>query len=118
MVKKSVNCWEHLSGVNSLITYLISDWIDVLIEITKKKQSAQINVQGGAAGHSTTNHACSSARNAAGSACVFPLVSMVTKLYALATTTGRPNKEDQNALDLTIQCSATVPHADGFSFSL
>ncbi|KAK1383618.1 Gibberellin-regulated protein 5 [Heracleum sosnowskyi] len=64
-------------------------------------RSARINVQGGAAGHSTTNHACSSARNAAGSACVFPLVSMVTKLYALATTTGRPNKEDQNALDLT-----------------
>ncbi|XXG55434.1 hypothetical protein AAC387_Pa03g3102 [Persea americana] len=47
----------------------------------------------------TGNHACSSASSAALSACVFLLALMETSRPALATTTGRPRKEDPNALD-------------------
>ncbi|KAK6920872.1 hypothetical protein RJ641_014550, partial [Dillenia turbinata] len=58
------------------------------------------NVQGDVAGHSTTSHACSSARNVAQHASVCLLVTMATSKYALATTTGRPRKVDPNALDI------------------
>ncbi|KAF3640438.1 BURP domain-containing-like protein [Capsicum annuum] len=58
------------------------------------------NVQGGVAKHSTTSHACSSAKSAATSACVFHLVPMETRLFVHVTTTGRPRKEDPNALEL------------------
>ncbi|KAK9926012.1 hypothetical protein M0R45_023268 [Rubus argutus] len=61
--------------------------------------NAHRSVQGDVARHSTTNHACSSARNAVLSVCVFLLASMATKLCALATTTGRPRKEDPNVLE-------------------
>ena len=61
-------------------------------------QNAQIGAPLGAGGHNTTNHACSSAKSAAGSACVCPLATTETKPCALATTTGRPRKEDPNAL--------------------
>ena len=61
--------------------------------------NAHHSAQGGAARPNTTSLACSSARNAAASACVCPQVSMGTRLCALATTTGRPRKEDPNALE-------------------
>ncbi|EOY03461.1 Uncharacterized protein TCM_018553 [Theobroma cacao] len=61
--------------------------------------NAQHSVRGGAARPSTISHACSSVRNAAGNACVCPQGIMGTKLCALATTTGRPRKEDPSALE-------------------
>ncbi|KAK4278015.1 hypothetical protein QN277_015918 [Acacia crassicarpa] len=45
----------------------------------------------------TRSLACSSVRNAALNACVFLLVRTATSNPALATTTGRPRKEDPNA---------------------
>ncbi|CAK9322659.1 unnamed protein product [Citrullus colocynthis] len=60
--------------------------------------NAQIDVPLDAEKHSTTSHACSSAKSAAGSACVCRLATMETKPFALATTTGRQRKEDPNAL--------------------
>ncbi|KAK9277801.1 hypothetical protein L1049_027357 [Liquidambar formosana] len=59
--------------------------------------SAHLSAREGVARHSTANHACFSAKNAAQSACAFPLATMVTRLCALAITTGRPRKEDPNA---------------------
>ncbi|CAA2974289.1 GASA GAST Snakin [Olea europaea subsp. europaea] len=70
-----------------------------MVLATSKASNALHNAQGGVARHSTTNHACSSARNAAESVSVFHQVIMVIKVFALATTTGRPRKEDQNALE-------------------
>ncbi|KAK9925078.1 hypothetical protein M0R45_033419 [Rubus argutus] len=64
-----------------------------------KGNNAHHSAQGGAARPNTTSPACSSARNAVASACVSPRGIMETKLCALATTTGRPRKEDQNALE-------------------
>ncbi|MED6123220.1 hypothetical protein PIB30_047109 [Stylosanthes scabra] len=58
------------------------------------------NAQGGVGRPNTTSPACSSVRSVAGSAFVFLRAIMVTKLFALATTTGRPRKVDQNALKL------------------
>ncbi|KAJ6290308.1 hypothetical protein OIU76_028262 [Salix suchowensis] len=57
------------------------------------------NARGGAGRPSTTSHACSSVRSAARSASAFPQGIMGIKLYALATITGRPRKEDQSALE-------------------
>ncbi|QHO10313.1 uncharacterized protein DS421_14g488750 [Arachis hypogaea] len=54
----------------------------------------------GVARPNTTSPACSFVRSVVGSAFVFLRGIMVTKLFALATTTGRPRKEDQNALKL------------------
>ncbi|CAI9109698.1 OLC1v1009570C1 [Oldenlandia corymbosa var. corymbosa] len=62
--------------------------------------NARHNARGDAAKRSTTSLACSSARNAAASASVFPLAFMATKVFALATITGRPKKEDPSALNL------------------
>ncbi|KAK4370888.1 hypothetical protein RND71_010363 [Anisodus tanguticus] len=61
--------------------------------------NAYHNVRGDVARHSTTSHACSSVKNVATSACVFHLVPMETRMSALVTTTGRPRKEDQSALE-------------------
>ncbi|KAF4357864.1 hypothetical protein F8388_026454 [Cannabis sativa] len=63
------------------------------------ESNAQENAQEDAAKHNTINLACSSAKNAATSAYVFLLAIMATKLYAPATTTGRPRKEDPSALE-------------------
>uniref|UniRef100_A0A803L978 Legume lectin domain-containing protein n=1 Tax=Chenopodium quinoa TaxID=63459 RepID=A0A803L978_CHEQI len=57
------------------------------------------NVQGGARTLNTANHACFSATNAAGSAFVFHQASMATSKFALATTTGRPNRVAPSALN-------------------
>ncbi|RYR33106.1 hypothetical protein Ahy_A10g047679 [Arachis hypogaea] len=62
-------------------------------------QNAHQNVQQGAVGPNTTSRACFFVRSAVTSASVFPRGIMGTKLSAPATTTGRPRKEDQNALD-------------------
>lgn len=61
-------------------------------------QNALHSAREDAARHSITNHACSSVRNVARSVCAFLRVSMVIKPSALATTTGRPRKEDPSAL--------------------
>ncbi|KAL6551561.1 hypothetical protein OROGR_007715 [Orobanche gracilis] len=63
------------------------------------KSNAPRNARGDAAGPNTTNPACSSVKSAAKSASACPLDFMATKLFALATTIGRPKKEDQNALE-------------------
>ncbi|KAL4322586.1 hypothetical protein AHAS_Ahas14G0225300 [Arachis hypogaea] len=63
-------------------------------------KNAHHNAQGGVARPNTTSPACSFVRSVVGSAFVFLRGIMVTKLFALATTTGRPRKEDQNALKL------------------
>ncbi|EEF47867.1 conserved hypothetical protein [Ricinus communis] len=60
--------------------------------------NARRNARGDVARHSITNPACSSARNAVRSAYAFLLGTTGTKVCALATTTGRPNVEDPNAL--------------------
>ncbi|XVF58272.1 hypothetical protein PTKIN_Ptkin07bG0051700 [Pterospermum kingtungense] len=65
-------------------------------------QNAHHSARGGAARPNTISLACSSVRNAAANACVCPLDIMETKLCALATTTGRPRKEDPSALNLNI----------------
>ncbi|KAM7508005.1 hypothetical protein LguiA_018458 [Lonicera macranthoides] len=62
-------------------------------------RNADHNAIGGAARPSTTMHAYFSATNVAPSASVCHLDFMATKLCALATITGRPRKEDQNALN-------------------
>ncbi|KAL6287870.1 hypothetical protein ACE6H2_012260 [Prunus campanulata] len=61
--------------------------------------NARHNARGDAARPNTTSPACSSVRNAAKSVCVCPQGIMGTKMCALATTTGRPSKEDPSALD-------------------
>ena len=53
---------------------------------------------GGVARHNTTTLAFCSATNAAGSVCVCLLVTMGTNKFALATTTGKLKRVDQNAL--------------------
>ncbi|XVE68140.1 hypothetical protein DITRI_Ditri09bG0045400 [Diplodiscus trichospermus] len=63
-------------------------------------QNAHHSARGGAARPNTISHACSSVRNAAANASVFLQGIMGTKLCALATTTGRPRKEDPSALEL------------------
>ncbi|KAL6551562.1 hypothetical protein OROGR_007716 [Orobanche gracilis] len=65
----------------------------------EERPNAPRNARGDAAGPNTTNPACSSVESAAKSASACPLDFMVTKLFALATTIGRPKKEDQNALE-------------------
>ncbi|KAL6518931.1 hypothetical protein OROHE_017684 [Orobanche hederae] len=65
----------------------------------KSVLNAPPSARGDAAGPNTTNPACSSVKSAAKSASACPRVFMATKLFALATTIGRPNKEDQNALE-------------------
>ncbi|KHN14931.1 hypothetical protein glysoja_024051 [Glycine soja] len=47
--------------------------------------------------HNTRNRACSSAKSAVPSAYVCLLELMATSKFALATTTGRPKGEGQNA---------------------
>ncbi|KAF1879337.1 hypothetical protein Lal_00005803 [Lupinus albus] len=64
----------------------------------KEKGNALHNAQGDVARLSTTNPACFSVRNVVESACVFHQGIMGIKLCALATTTGRPNKEVLSAL--------------------
>lgn len=56
------------------------------------------NVIRDAARPNTASHAYSFATSAARSVCVCPLATMATRLCALATTIGRPRKEDLNAL--------------------
>ncbi|KAL8266317.1 hypothetical protein R6Q59_003661 [Mikania micrantha] len=59
--------------------------------------NAPDSVQGDAAERNTINHACFSARNAVQSACVYHRGIMGINKSALATTTGRQRKVDQNA---------------------
>nr|XP_025673994.1 uncharacterized protein LOC112773148 isoform X3 [Arachis hypogaea] len=61
--------------------------------------SAHLNVLEDVGRHSTTSHACSSAKNVVLSAFVFLLATMATRLSAPATTTGRPSVEDPSALE-------------------
>ena len=64
--------------------------------------NAHHNARGDVARPNTTSPACFSVRSAAGHACVCPRGIMVIKLCALATTTGRPRKEDPSALELQL----------------
>lgn len=63
------------------------------------EQNAHHNAQGGVRKHNTTKRACFSVRSVVRNACVFLQATMVTKLCALATTTGRQRKEVPNALE-------------------
>ncbi|KAG5013883.1 hypothetical protein glysoja_006059 [Glycine soja] len=65
-------------------------------------KNAHHNARGDVARPNTTSPACFSVRSAAGNACVCPRGIMVIKLCALATTTGRPRKEDPSALELQL----------------
>ncbi|GFQ02889.1 protein gast1 [Phtheirospermum japonicum] len=58
-------------------------------------QDAQIDAQR----HHSRSHAWSSAKNVVQSVCVCHLAHMGTSKFALATTTGKPRKVDQNALE-------------------
>lgn len=60
-------------------------------------QNAHHSAQGDVARRSSTNPACSSVKNAVPSASASLRGSMGTRLYALATITGRPSAEDPNA---------------------
>ncbi|GAY33634.1 hypothetical protein CUMW_284310 [Citrus unshiu] len=59
--------------------------------------NAHHSAQGDVARRSSTNPACSSVKNAVPSASASLRGSMGTRLYALATITGRPSAEDPNA---------------------
>nr|AFK43150.1 unknown [Lotus japonicus] len=80
--------------------------MEAITTLTRKNMDLEVsratnahhNARGGAAGPSTTNLACFSAKSAAGLASVCPRVIMGTKLCALATTTGRPREEVPSAL--------------------
>ncbi|KAH0931552.1 hypothetical protein HID58_008669 [Brassica napus] len=63
-----------------------------------RKSNAPRNVIGGVARHNTTTLAFCSATNAAGSVCVCLRGIMETNKFALATTTGKLKRVDQNAL--------------------
>ncbi|RDX80686.1 hypothetical protein CR513_38739, partial [Mucuna pruriens] len=63
-------------------------------------KNAHHNARGDVARPNTTSPACFSVRSAAGNACVCPRGIMVIKPCALATTIGRPRKEDPSALEL------------------
>lgn len=63
-------------------------------------QNAHHSAQGDVARRSITNRACSSVKNAVPSASVSLRGSMETRLYALATITGRPSVEAPNALKI------------------
>ncbi|KAK3036632.1 hypothetical protein RJ639_030201 [Escallonia herrerae] len=77
-----------------------SDMILILcLESVCNDQNAHRSAREGAAGPSITSPACSSARSVAPSACASHQASTGTKVPALATTTGRPRKEDPNALN-------------------
>ncbi|KAL0681075.1 hypothetical protein Bca4012_047922 [Brassica carinata] len=65
----------------------------------KYNPNARRSVIGGVARHSTTTLAFCSATNAAESVCVCLRVTMGTNKFALATTTGKLNRVDQNALE-------------------
>ena len=64
----------------------------------ENEQNARHNAQGDVARHNTINHACFSVKSAVPSVCVYPLASMGIRQFAPATTTGRPRREDPNAL--------------------
>ncbi|KAH1192643.1 hypothetical protein HKD37_19G052611 [Glycine soja] len=70
-------------------------------------KNAHHNAQGGVARPSTTSPACFSVRSVVGSAYVCHRGIMGTKQCALATTTGRPRKEDPNALNNLMLCSSS-----------
>ncbi|KAG4926437.1 hypothetical protein JHK82_052236 [Glycine max] len=72
-----------------------------------KASNAHHNAQGGVARPSTTSPACFSVRSVVGSAYVCHRGIMGTKQCALATTTGRPRKEDPNALNNLMLCSSS-----------
>lgn len=75
--------------VIAFVWYWVGVWYD---------QNAPHNARGGAGEPSTRSRACSSVTSAAGSACACLRGIMVIKPCALATTTGRPRKEDPSAL--------------------
>ncbi|KAL6583994.1 hypothetical protein OROMI_003283 [Orobanche minor] len=62
------------------------------------------NVKEDASRHGTRNPVCSSATCAVRLAAAFHRGIMGTRPFALATTTGRHSKEDQNALDRSLFC--------------
>lgn len=70
-----------------------------MAQAASRISNALHSARGGVVEHSTTNPACSSAKSAAKSVCVCPRGIMVIKQSALATTTGRPRREDRNALE-------------------
>ncbi|KAL3525931.1 hypothetical protein ACH5RR_014303 [Cinchona calisaya] len=88
----------------------------VAICMLQEIANALHNARGGAAEPSTTSHACSSVKSVAESACVCHRVIMGTKLFVLATTTGRPNMEDPSALSPSSLGPSTI-WADLSSFS-
>lgn len=63
-------------------------------------QSARHSAPGGAARHSTTSRACSSAKSAAGNASASLRATTATRPSAPATTTGRPRRAAPSALEL------------------
>ncbi|KAL6286802.1 hypothetical protein ACE6H2_011192 [Prunus campanulata] len=71
----------------------------LLLTFSDVAESANRDVLIVARPHRTRNHACSSAKNAAPHAYVFLQAFMATNKFALATTTGRPKKDDPNALE-------------------
>lgn len=79
--------------------------IDLYAMFGMDEQNAHHNARGGAEKHSTTRRACFSVRSAVGNACACLLGIMATKLCALATTTGRPRKEDPSVLELQLRRS-------------
>ncbi|KAL9673970.1 hypothetical protein QQ045_030234 [Rhodiola kirilowii] len=83
-----------------LILFLFALSMVATTTVMAKDSNVQINAQGDAVGHNTTNHACSSAKSVAGSANVYHQVSMATSRSVLATTIGRPSRVAPSALRL------------------
>lgn len=77
-------------------------WDGVKTIMVYMMQSVPPVVRLGARKQLTRNPACSSARNAAPSACAFLQEHTETSNSAPATTTGRPREEDPSALRIII----------------
>lgn len=58
----------------------------------------------------TRSRACSSAKSVADHVAAFLLAPMEIKVFAVATTAGRPRKEDQNALESFLNYSIIVSY--------
>ncbi|KAG4937423.1 hypothetical protein JHK82_051640 [Glycine max] len=85
------------------LSFLIVFFFRANMEVgVSRDTNAHHNARGDVARPNTTSPACFSVRSAAGNACVCPRGIMVIKLCALATTTGRPRKEDPSALELQL----------------
>ncbi|KHN13617.1 hypothetical protein glysoja_019304 [Glycine soja] len=92
--------YDNKGSTSADLSFLIVFFFRANMEVgVSRDTNAHHNARGDVARPNTTSPACFSVRSAAGNACVCPRGIMVIKLCALATTTGRPRKEDPMECD-------------------